>query len=223
MIFNASRIKGEIQKNRLYLVKTDGITEFAFQEKQGDTLHIQYLLKEKQYGLYGEEYRPEFLNQSGHKVVDIFGMIVDESKENYASFIIDLKETVGGEDGIFHLIEQWKATFSYEQVLTQIDMQNFHTEKHFMVATREFEEERIQNVVQSRTSELESELQADKKLPVNNRVKRNTSRLKLEAELKILRSFANGMVEIMGTEYPYEVLHLKQSGGAYECKQVLEL
>lgn len=72
MIFNGKKITGDIHKNCLYRIEQDNVTAVTFQEKQGDTVYIKYKMEDNQYGLYGEEYKPEFLNKEGHKVIDIF-------------------------------------------------------------------------------------------------------------------------------------------------------
>lgn len=150
-------------------------------------------------------------------------MIVDEDKKKYASYIFDVKETVGGENVIFHLVEQWQMAARYEQIMTMIDMGHFSSEKYFGVITREFNKERICNAIEGRKRELERAKRDEDRLPANNRVMWNRERLKKEQELKILIPFLSEAVEIDGKKYKYQIRYLDKKDSGYECDLIIKL
>lgn len=54
--------------------------ETDFQEKRtNDTVHIQLVIHENQYGFYSEEYLPDTVSREGHKRADISVVIIDEN------------------------------------------------------------------------------------------------------------------------------------------------
>ena len=80
------RIKGDnIKENRkliagrLYKIWANRTIQFE-EEETADIVNINFSIAENQYGIYGNEYKPPFIEDNGGKKADILAFVIDEGK-----------------------------------------------------------------------------------------------------------------------------------------------
>ena len=64
---------------------------------------MHFILEKGQTGIFANEYCPGYIKEA--KRADIFVLLLDEDRKKYASWLLGIKMTVGGEDVIKHLIK----------------------------------------------------------------------------------------------------------------------
>ena len=112
------------------------------EDKTKDRVIISYIVQDKQYGIIGNEYKPPFIDNNGAKKVDILILVIDESNKKFSSWILDIKQSVGGEDVIFHLLEQLQDSVKHKNSLA-VYMDDFEEDQHLGFVTRDLQIERI--------------------------------------------------------------------------------
>lgn len=223
MIFNCSKYKGKINPNTLYAVYRSDTIQFI--EKQNDIdedlVNVQFNLEKGQYGMFANEYRPGFLANS--KKVDILLFVVDEAKKLSASWILDIKVSVGGKEVIAHLIEQWQASHQHKCTLSNY-LEGFAETETIGVITRDYQTKRIQAIAEDLEKEIaaaEKELNA---IP-NSSIKLIQQRrlLNKRKEYQMFDKFKNGYVTIADKDYPIKIYQLEGDTVPYSCNMEARL
>ena len=123
------------------------------EERTKDRVIIEYIVQNGQYGICCSEYKPPFIDDEGAKKVDVLVLVIDEKNKKFSSWILDMKQSVGGEDVIFHLLEQLQDSLKHKNALA-IYMDDFREEQHLGFVTRDLQIERIEESVKKREKEL---------------------------------------------------------------------
>lgn len=146
------RIKGDnIKENRkliagrLYKIWANRTIQFE-EEETADIVNINFSIAENQYGIYGNEYKPPFIEDNGGKKADILAFVIDEGKEKFSSWVLDVKKAVGGEDIIYHLIEQLTESMKHKKSITTY-LDDYVEEQHVGYITRDLQRDRIQETI----------------------------------------------------------------------------
>lgn len=144
-----------LERGKLYTVRRN--RKIVFEEKEtADRVNIAFSLGEGQYGIYGNEFKPDFVNDEGTKRADILVLVIDENKKKFGSWVFDVKQTVGGEDVIYHLIGQLKESVIHKNSIT-LHLQGYSEEQHIGYITRDLQKERIAMTIQKKKSYIEEE------------------------------------------------------------------
>lgn len=199
---NKIREGKELQANQLYRVET--CRSIVFEEKNtNDVVNIHFHLKGSQYGIYGNEYKPPFAEDIGEKKADILVLVIDENDERFSSWIFDVKKTVGGEDVIYHLIEQLIESVRHKSAVATY-LEDYKEEQHIGYITRELQRDRIQETISRKNSYLEKERENIKSMPQLIGTGVQTKLLQEEAKLKTIVAFQNDYIKIGNTEHKIE-------------------
>lgn len=180
----------KIETNKLYTAHGDIVIPFVEKQSDGtfDKVDVNYNISSGQYGIFGSEYRPSFLERQDCKAVDILGIVVDDSKKRFSSYIFDVKASVGGEDVIFHLVEQLIDSISHKRVLCSY-FNEYEEREYIGVITREIDEPRIQKSIQIKENILKERCVGIEKVSVLMRAKMEMQLIRIEKEVHILKLF----------------------------------
>lgn len=195
------RIKGDTIKDnktllsgRLYRINT--CRTIVFEEKDtNDVVNINFEINDDQYGIYGNEYKPPFVEDNGGKKADILVLVIDEKSKCFSSWVVDVKKTIGGEDVIYHLIEQLIESVKHKKAITTY-LEEFEEEQHIGYITRDLQRDRIQETISKKSSYLEKEKANIECMPVLIGMEARMRLLKEEAKLKMMIAFQNDCIEI---------------------------
>lgn len=195
------KIKGDIIKEnkklfsgRLYTVDKSGT--IVFEEKEtNDVVYINYEIKNNQYGIYGNEYKPPFAGDEEGKKADILVLVIDEEYRRFSSWVVDVKKTVGGEDVIYHLVEQLIESVKHKRAVTTY-LEGFEEEQHIGYITRDLQRDRISETISKKSSYLEKEKANIEHMPVLIAKGAHLKLLEEEAKLKIMVAFQNNRIKI---------------------------
>lgn len=195
------KIKGDTVKDnkrllsgRLYRI--DISRTIVFEEKDtDDVVHINFHINDGQYGIYGNEYKPSFVEDHGSKRADILALVIDDKHRRYSSWVFDVKKAIGGEDVICHLVEQLIESVKHKKAITTY-LEEYEEEAHVGYITRCLQHDRIQETILRKRSYLEKEKENAKRMPrlIGLDVRRRL--LREEARLKVLTAFQNDRMEI---------------------------
>ena len=116
------------------------------EEKTKDRVIVKYIVQDDQYGICCSEYKPPFIDDEGAKKVDILILAIDEKNKKFSSWILDIKQSVGGENVIFHLLEQLQDSLKHKNALA-VYMDDFREEQHLGFITHNLQIERIKESV----------------------------------------------------------------------------
>lgn len=195
------KIKGDHIKDnkkllsgRLYKIKATRTIIFEEQETN-DIVYIHFHIQNDQYGIYGNEYKPPFVEDEGGKRADLLILLIDENGKRFCSWVMDVKKAVGGEDVIYHLVEQLTESLKHKRAISTY-LDGFEEEQHVGYITREVQRERIQEAISKKRFYLEREKEKIKNVPALIRVGASLELLKEEAKLKVLVAFQNDCIEI---------------------------
>lgn len=181
---NTSPVKGSLNE-----VVRDMTICFCENQKDGtqDRVSLIFRLQGEQYGEYAEEFLPNTVTKSGHNVIDITALLLDETNEKGAWYLLDVKKDVGGEDVIFHLMEQWKCSYQYlrNSVLNYVSSIKFAD--NLGVVTRNFDEQRIRKAIASKEQVIhDCDVKAIQSIAG---AKKRNDNIKLKQEIKYLSDF----------------------------------
>lgn len=203
MLINGKRISDNtnIQANLLYRIDGEFVVKHEEPQQDGskDFIEINYILNEHQYGLYAKEYRPAHISKKGHKAADLLLMAIDESEKVFSVWILDIKVTVGGDEVIFHLIDQWKDSILHkENIAIYLRNSGLIETLHMGYITRELQRERMNNSIRERKKEIENLEEEFKKMPITSVVLSKMRSLDVKkVELDVLEKFYDNKVSIM--------------------------
>ena len=219
MIFKCKKIKDKIIPNTLYAVYyKDSKEPVHFVEKQDEDgseafIDIKYTLKEGQYGIFANEYHPSHVTDA--KRADLLLLIVDEKQKAWASWVLDVKVTVGGKDVITHLIEQWQETYIHKKMFS-IYLDGFTEAETIGVVTREYQGERIQTMVEALGRDIANITESVALMPKSPVVIDQQRRLLgMRLEYQMLEQFKNGYVTIENKTYAIKVYQLEGDESPY--------
>ncbi len=205
-----------LERGKLYTVRRN--REIVFEEKEtADRVNIAFSLGEGQYGIYGNEFKPDFVNDEGTKRADILVLVIDENKKKFGSWVFDVKQTVGGEDVIYHLIGQLKESVIHKNSIT-LHLQGYSEEQHIGYITRDLQKERIAMTIQKKKSYIEEEESKIQSLPFLIGMAAGTKLLKEKAKLKMLKQFADEKIEIGPCIYPLECCLFEKDVDCFDLK-----
>ncbi|MCD8361558.1 MAG: hypothetical protein LUC98_01145 [Lachnospiraceae bacterium] len=209
------RDKTPIMKGQLYV--TDEARTICFEEeKTSDIVNIHFHMEAGQYGVYGNEYIPPFIEKEGVKKADILTLVIDDNQKHFSSWILDVKKAVGGEDVILHLVEQLAESIKHKNTITNY-MEDYTERQHVGYVTRELQGERIQEAVCKKKAYIENEKMALERVPILIGTGMKTKLLKEEAKLKVLTAFQNNYIELRGEKHIIENYLSHEEGDKYVC------
>lgn len=184
------------------------------EEKTKDRVIVRYIVCDGQYGICGSEYKPSFIDGEGAKKVDILILVIDENNKKFSSWLLDIKQSVGGEDVIFHLLEQLQDSVKHKEALA-VYMDDFIEEQHLGFVTRDLQIERIKETVEKKERKLkEIEKSIIEMSPIIRNKMAATSNTKLRKEIETLSMFLDKKMKIRNQIYPIES-YISEKQGEY--------
>ena len=184
------------------------------EEKTKDRVIVRYIVRDGQYGICGSEYKPSFIDGEGAKKVDILILVIDENNKKFSSWLLDIKQSVGGEDVIFHLLEQLQDSVKHKEALA-VYMDDFIEEQHLGFVTRDLQIERIKETVEKKERKLkEIEKSIIEMSPIIRNKMAATSNTKLRKEIETLSMFLDKKMKIRNQIYPIES-YISEKQGEY--------
>lgn len=194
MILNGRVIKpGEkLLQNTMYIVRESREVQYV-EEETNDIVEILYCLEKGQYGAFGHEFMPGFVNKKGYKKADLLILVVDENKKKFASWVLDVKKSVGGEDVIFKLIQQLIDSRKHKNSIAAY-FENYEEQEHLGFITRDFQKERVKNAIQKKKDDVLKESQIVDKIKGANAFKIKGEILKTKREVEVLEKFLAGRI-----------------------------
>ena len=183
------------------------------EERTKDRVIVEYIVQNGQYGICCSEYKPPFIDDKGAKKVDILVLVIDEENKKFSSWILDMKQSVGGEDVIFHLLEQLQDSLKHKNVLA-VYMDDFREEQHLGFVTRDLQIERIEESVKKREKELNDIKKSTLQIFPIIRNKGMIESIKLKKEIETLSMFLDKKMKIKDQIYPIES-YISEKQGEY--------
>mgnify|MGYP004537649491 CR=1 FL=1 len=183
------------------------------EERTKDRVIIEYIVQNGQYGICCSEYKPPFIDDEGAKKVDVLVLVIDEKNKKFSSWILDMKQSVGGEDVIFHLLEQLQDSLKHKNALA-IYMDDFREEQHLGFVTRDLQIERIEESVKKREKELNDIKKSTFQMFPIIRNKGMIESIKLKKEIETLSMFLDKKMKIKDQIYPIES-YISEKQGEY--------
>ena len=217
------KIKGDAIKDhmpllsgRLYRVEKNQTV--MFEEKETDDIvYVRFCMKSGQYGIYGNEYKPPFVEDKGGKKADILALAIDEDRQCFSSWVFDVKKSVGGENVIYHLVEQLMESVRHKNAIA-IYLEDYAEDVHIGYITREIQRDRIQETIVKKKAYLEKEKKNIKCMPALIGAGVSLQLLKEEARLKVLSAFQNDCMEAGKRIYKLENYISEDKDGRYVCE-----
>lgn len=149
----------------------------------------------------------------GAKKVDILILAIDEKNKKFSSWILDIKQSVGGENVIFHLLEQLQDSLKHKNALA-VYMDDFREEQHLGFITHNLQIERIKESVKKREKELNDiEKSSIQVSPIIGN-KSKISSINLKKEIETLSMFLDKKMKIKDQIYPIES-YISEKQGEY--------
>lgn len=187
------------------------------EDKTKDRVIISYIVQDKQYGIIGNEYKPPFIDNNGAKKVDILVLVIDEINKKFSSWILDIKQSVGGEDVIFHLMEQLQDSVKHKNSLA-VYMDDFEEDQHLGFVTRDLQIERIKESVEKKEKELNNIKKSILQMsPIIRNKMEMTESTNLKKEIETLSLFLDKKMIINNQIYPIESYISKKQGEYFVC------
>lgn len=184
------------------------------EEKTKDRVIVKYIINDDQYGICGSEYKPPFIDDEGAKKVDVLILVIDERNKKFSSWILDIKQSVGGEDVIFHLLEQLQDSVKHKNTLA-VYMDDFTEVQHLGFITRDLQLERIKETVEKKEKELNDiEKSIIQMSPIIRNKMAAAPSTKLKKEIEILLLFLDKKMKIRDQIYPIES-YISEKQGEY--------
>lgn len=184
------------------------------EEKTKDRVIVKYIIHDGQYGICGSEYKPPFIDDEGAKKVDILILVIDENNKKFSSWILDIKQSVGGEEVIFHLLEQLQDSVKHKNALA-VYMDDFTEEQHLGFVTRDLQIERIKETIEKKEKELNDiEKSIIQMSPIIRNKMAAVPSIRLKKEIETLLLFLDKKMKIKDQIYPIES-YISEKPGEY--------
>lgn len=198
----------EFNRNKLYSVPESRMISLEERQKDGtkDLVQLNFKLKEYEYGLYGNEYRPTFLDKNDCKSADILSLIVNEEKKEVTSYLYDVKRKADGEQHIYHFIGQLEDSYLYKKSML-LYLEGFKENQHLGVITADFNQNWMDNAVKMKKEKIQKDEISN--IQPALAVKIGKELLNRKKELELLERFSNRQIEIDQTIFDLEV-HIMQ-------------
>lgn len=203
----------ELLSNRLYCVEKPKTIVFE-ERRTDDVVNIYFNLKENQYGIYANEFKTMYAADSGVKKADLLILVIDEEKECFSSWVLDVKSTVGGEDVILHLVEQLSDSVKHKRSVCAF-IEDFEEEQHIGYITQKYDESRIEETIRKKKFYLDKEMGNINHLPKLIGEGMREKLLKERAKLKLLIAFQAGVIVLAGHEWKLEKYISTKCGEKY--------
>lgn len=219
MLINGKTLTDNIVPNTLYLIRKRREISFIEPQKDdvGDEIKILYELKDDEYGVFAKEYRPGFINKYNCKKADILILVIDEIQKKFSSWILDVKVSLGGEDTIFHLLEQLCDSYKHKNSLASY-LSDYEEQEHIGFITRDYQTERIRNEIASREEYILREKENMSRMSSTAKIPVQIQLLKKFKELEVLQQFLDGYIEINGTQHTLDAhFSIKTDEENYVC------
>lgn len=234
--FNMKALKpnASYQKNTLCKIADNRTIQVCETHKDSDNVEVvnlEYFLKEKQYALFGNEYRNPHLSEHECKTTDVLTCIIDDENETIYSLIFDIKHNISAfSDNLFNENAMLVAINEVTDFVEQLCFANMHKNNfltyhkaagyveniEFGIVTKSFEPEKFIEVANF----LENLNDFQKPISVQSLVwyKLKNNLMPYVNEANKIRNFANKKVEIDGTLYELSVYILQK---VTECEYVI--
>lgn len=174
---------------------------------------------EGQYMLYAEEYCAPFMNKREYKKADILALAVDEQKQQYHSYLFDVKKDVGGDEVIFHLISQWKGSLLHLSTLLNY-LSGYAGKQTIGVITRQVNWARIKKSIADKKQDLK---QMENGPDTIAKAKLVSLLFEKRQTIQVLEKFTGGYFEADGRNYPYIVYILEPQGESFNFDLVVSV
>lgn len=195
---------------RLYKICSNRTVDFT-EPDINDKVSVCYHLHGSQYGIYGNEYKPSFVEDRGGKKADLLVFVIDEENKASASWVLDVKKTIGGEDVIYHLVEQLAESLKHKNAIAlYLDCAE---KQHVGYITREVQRDRIQNTILKKKNELEK--QKIQCMPTLIKTKAELLFLQEKAKLKVLTDFQKNRMKAGEHYIPLEYYQMTRQGDTF--------
>lgn len=194
MIINGRKISADCQcdNNTLYCIHKNCTVQFL-ESDTDDIVNISFCLDVNQYGVFAKEFRPGYVNKVGCKKADILVLVIDEHHYRLNSWVLDVKKSVGGEDVVYHLIEQLLDSIKHKNNIISY-LENYTEREHIGYVTREYQPDRIEDTLKSKYEFLKKE-QHNLTL-ISGSIVASIQRklLSIQSEISILDNFLQGKI-----------------------------
>jgi len=140
--------------------------------------------------------------------VDLSALVVNEKQRRFKSYLIDVKKDVGGEDGIYHLIDQWKDSMLHMETLT-LYYRDYISTQCIGVITRHIDYDRVREAIEKKEAMLYEYDQGAKTLSL---LKAAPNFARIQQELDILKKFEQGEFMDWDGSHRYEVFFSEACG-----------
>lgn len=215
MKFNGKRIKedGKYQKHEAYKISQNRTICFKEEQEDGsvDTVELEISLGENQEAIFSEEYKPKMIDVSKMVDITVFLYYITEKQcidtdGQACLYLYDVKDTIGGKDVIFHLIEQWKAG-----ITSALDFTRYigDTKYRIGVITRDYNVERVEKEITKCEEEIKK-LDFREDMPKLIMAKNSSRKMVAIQELKILKDFKNMAFYKGNQKYTYDYMLLDE-------------
>lgn len=220
-----------VQKNILYKVNDNSLIKFEEEHTEcKEIVNVDFDFKERQYGIYANEYRSPNTTKEGCKTTDVLSCVVDENKKQIFSFIFDVKSNISAfsddllKEGamitaikeVRDFIEQIHAEILHKKsFLLYYEDDGYVEDERVGIVTKNFEPKKFRAVAKQLEKMIKSQEEAKVSPLISLKLK---NRLRAyESEVKPLCNFADKKITINGKEYDLQVfLMQKKSDSEFE-------
>lgn len=224
MVIKAERLKESKipEKTKLYEVRKS--RNIPVEEKQDDgsldQVILEYSVEDDNIGYFAKEYRPDDVEKTGAKVIDITAVMLNHAEERIRWHLYDIKDTLAGEHTVVQLYDQWNSGLQYLQHNILDNISGYSLDPDLGVITRCYDSERMERLkvdYQRRCDEIENYQQS---MNLAQRKKR-TDIAKYRAILKAAKSILEGNFQAENGRDTYKIQIrqlISESGQIYKMR-----
>lgn len=163
MTIKARKLKELELPGKTELYEVTKSCDISVEEKQSDgsldQVILEYRVEENCVGYFAKEYRPADVPKNGSKVIDITAVMLSKANKCVRWYLYDVKDTLGGENTVMKLYNQWNSGLRYLQQNILNHVQGYSVFPNLGVITRCYDEERMKRLrdeFQKRCDEIEN-------------------------------------------------------------------